>query len=50
MELEIPANRIISAYILHSKNIEEQVKKGVEMALTKLCEEDNLAKIIERKL
>ena len=28
MELEIPADRVVSAYILHSKNIEEQVKKG----------------------
>ena len=50
MELEIPADRVISAYILHSKNIEEQVKKGVEMALTKLCEEDNLAKIVETEV
>lgn len=50
MELQIPAERLVSAYILHSKNIEEQVKKGVEMALTKLCEEDNLAKIVETEV
>lgn len=50
MELQIPADKIVSAYILHNKNIEQQVKKGIEMAFTKLCKEDNLAKIVETEI
>lgn len=50
LELCIPAQRLVSQYITNNKNIEEQVKKGIESALDNLCRDDNLASLINQEV
>lgn len=50
LELHIPAQRLVSQYITNNKNIEEQVKKGIESALDNLCRDDNLASLINQEV
>lgn len=50
LELQIPAQRFVSQYITNNKNIEEQVKKGIESALDNLCRDDNLASLINQEV
>lgn len=50
LELQIPAQRLVSQYITNNKNIEEQVKKGIESALDNLCRDDNLASLINQEV
>lgn len=50
LELQIPAQRMLSQYITNNKNIEEQVKKGIESALDNLCRDDNLASLINQEV
>ncbi len=50
LELQIPAQRLLSQYITNNKNIEEQVKKGIENALDNLCKDNNLASLIEQEV
>lgn len=50
LELQIPAQKLVSQYITNNKNIEEQVKKGIESALDNLCRDDNLASLINQEV
>lgn len=50
LELCIPAQRLVSQYITNNKNIEKQVKKGIESALDNLCRDDNLASLINQEV
>lgn len=50
LELQIPAQRMLSQYIINNKNIEKQVKKGIEDALDNLCRDDNLASLINAEV
>ena len=50
LELQIPAQRMLSQYIINNKNIEKQVKKGIEDALDNLCRDDNLASLINEEV
>lgn len=50
IELQIPAQRMISQYITNNENIEKQVKKGIESALDNLCRDDNLAVLINEEV
>lgn len=50
LELQIPAQRMLSQYIINNKNIEKQVKKGIESALDNLCRDDNLASLINQEV
>lgn len=50
LELQVPAQRLLSQYITNNKNIEEQVKKGIENALNDLYKDDNLASLIEQEV
>lgn len=50
LELQVPAQRLLSQYIINNKNIEEQVKKGIENALNNLCKDNNLASLIEQEV
>lgn len=50
LELEVPAQRLVSQYITNNKNIEKQVKKGIESALDNLCRDDNLAALINKEV
>lgn len=50
LELHIPAQRMLSQYIINNKNIEKQVKKGIEDALDNLCRDDNLASLINAEV
>lgn len=50
LELCIPAQRLVSQYVTNNKNIEEQVKKGIESALDNLCRDDNLASLINQEV
>ncbi len=50
LELLIPAQRMLSQYIINNKNIEKQVKKGIEDALDNLCRDDNLASLINEEV
>lgn len=50
LELQVPAQRLLSQYITNNKNIEEQVKKGIENALDNLYKDDNLASLIEQEV
>lgn len=50
LELQIPAQRMLSQYIINNENIEKQVKKGIESALDNLCRDDNLASLINQEV
>lgn len=50
LELDIPAQRLVSQYVTNNKNIEKQVKKGIESALVNLCRDDNLASLINQEV
>lgn len=50
LELDIPAQRLVSQYVTNNKNIEKQVKKGIESALDNLCRDDNLASLINQEV
>lgn len=50
LELQIPAQRLVSQYVTNNKNIEEQVKKGIESALDNLCRDNNLASLINQEV
>lgn len=50
LELEIPAQKLVSQYITNNENIEKQVKKGIESALDNLCRDDNLAELINEEV
>jgi hypothetical protein len=50
LELQIPAQRMLSQYIINNENIEKQVKKGIESALDNLCKDDNLASLINQEV
>lgn len=50
LELQIPAQKLVSQYITNNKNIEKQVKKGIESALDNLCRDDNLASLINEEV
>lgn len=50
LELDIPAQRLVSQYVTNNKNIEEQVKKGIKSALDNLCKDDNLASLINQEV
>lgn len=50
LELDIPAQRLVSQYVTNNKNIEKQVKKGIESALVNLCRDDNLALLINQEV
>lgn len=50
LELQIPAQRMLSQYIINNENIEKQVKKGIESALDNLCKDDNLASLINEEV
>lgn len=50
LELQIPAQRLVSQYVTNNKNIEKQVKKGIESALDNLCRDDNLAALINKEV
>lgn len=50
LELQIPAQRMLSQYIINNKNIEKQVKKGIEDALDNLCRDDNLTSLINAEV
>lgn len=41
---------MLSQYIINNKNIEKQVKKGIEDALDNLCRDDNLASLINEEV
>lgn len=50
LELQIPAQKMLSQYIINNENIEKQVKKGIESALDNLCRDDNLASLINQEV
>lgn len=50
LKLQIPAQRMLSQYIINNENIEKQVKKGIESALGNLCRDDNLASLINQEV
>lgn len=50
LELQIPAQRMLSQYIINNENIEKQVKKGIESALDNLCRDDDLASLINQEV
>lgn len=50
LELQIPAQRMLSQYIINNENIEKQVKKGIESALDNLCKDNNLASLINQEV
>lgn len=50
LELQIPAQKMLSQYIINNENIEKQVKKGIESALDNLCRDDNLASLINKEV
>ena len=50
LELQIPAQRLVSQYVTNNENIEKQVKKGIESALDNLCKDDNLAALINKEV
>ena len=50
LELQIPAQRMLSQYIINNENIEKQDKKGIESALDNLCRDDNLASLINQEV
>lgn len=50
LELQIPAQKLVSQYITNNENIEEQVKKGIESALDTLCRDNNLASLINEEV
>ena len=50
LELQIPAQRLVSQYVTNNENIEKQVKKGIENALDNLCKDDNLAALINEEV
>lgn len=50
LELDVPAKKLISMYVTENRQIEEQVKKGIENALDKLCKDNNLASLVEEEV
>lgn len=50
LELDVPAKQLVSMYVTDNRQIEEQVKKGIENALDKLCKDDNLANLVEQEV
>lgn len=46
LDLGINAQRFIQQVQLNNKQIEEQVAKGIELALNDICEGDNLVQLV----
>lgn len=50
LTLDIPAQRLMSAYIERNEEMEKQVKLGIENAIKRLTEGNNLAKLVEEEV
>jgi polyribonucleotide nucleotidyltransferase len=46
LDLDINAQKIIQQVQLHNGNVEDQIAKGIELALNDLCEGDNFVQQI----
>lgn len=47
LELGIDAQKFIQQVQLNNKNIEDQVSKGISLALDEICKDDNFVEIVK---
>lgn len=50
LSLDIPAQRLLSSYVQYDRDMEEQVKIGIENAINRLTTGNNLAKLVEEQV
>ncbi len=49
LELGINAQKMIQQVQIHNENIEDQISKGIELALNDLCEGDNFVQHVREE-
>ena len=46
IELDVPAQRLLSAYKFYNEEVEKQIKDGVELAIKELSENESIARMV----